>query len=144
MPVAAYHRWTYNRQNGRCSATLDEPSDTTGSTPVRNVVEFFNPRPIIGVFVDGLAGCDWQCPGTEDAESAELQDVNLLPSGHLVLTLLLRGADEPTEWIGLNGVLDATDGSMALELGGTRYLAFPPRERERVSALFLKLANRQY
>jgi len=27
--------------------------------------------------------------GTEDAESAELQDVNLLPSGHLVLTLLL-------------------------------------------------------
>lgn len=111
---------------------------------MRNVVEFFNPKPIVGVFVDRLDGCNWQCPAIDDAESAELQDVSLLPSGHLVLTLLLHGSDAPTEWIGLNGVLDALDGSMALALGGERYLAFPPRERERVSALFLKLANRQY
>lgn len=115
-----------------------------GSASVRNVVEFFNPRPIVGVFVERLEGCNWHCPATDAAESAELLDVNLLPSGHLVLVLRLSGADEPTEWVGLNGVLDATDGSMALELGAMRYLAFPPRERERVSALFLKLANRQY
>ncbi|PWV63260.1 hypothetical protein [Plasticicumulans acidivorans] len=112
---------------------------------MKSVIQFFNPKPLLGIFIELPGSGDWSCPefGTQTAGTVELVDVSLLPSGHLVLTLQAQDASVPSDWLGMHGVIDAADGSIALDLGDGRHLAFPARERERVSALFLRLANRQ-
>ncbi len=104
-----------------------------------DVIQFFDPSPLVGVFQSCSEGCSF--PAGPPSEPVELVDATLEASGELVLRLRVGEYAEARPWRGLLGVVEGEDGSMGLRLTPERCLVFPAGERDRVTALFMRLAN---
>ncbi|HXH02454.1 MAG TPA: hypothetical protein VNN09_03960 [Candidatus Competibacteraceae bacterium] len=110
-------------------------------------ITYFDPRPPRGLLLprtrstmDG--GLRYPEDVPDGVRRCELLEAELRPCGEIAI--LLGDGEARWERSGVSGVLEGEDGSLALVLDGDEILLFRPRDRERVSALFLKLASRQY
>lgn len=103
-------------------------------------VQFFDPRPPVGWLYDGSRPDQ----PLEDLPSVELLDATLPGSGRITLEIGFVGDAAAPRTVILKDVRECADGGLALHLDDGRRLVFATAQRERVTAIILKLANNYY
>ncbi len=106
-------------------------------------VRCFDPRPPRGVWGQADAPCSYPDPPPKE-DIAELLDAELRPSGAVMLHIRQPPATECAQYWELDAVVEGPAGDMGLRLVGGRMLVFAAQDRERVTAIVLKLANSHF
>lgn len=107
-------------------------------------VNFFDPRPPRGLWRPTADACRYPDPAPADGSYAELLDAELRACGQVMLQLRQGSDNDCARWSELDAVVNGPDGEIGLRLAGERLLVFAPPDRERVTAIVLKLANSHF
>jgi hypothetical protein len=102
-------------------------------------IAFFDPR--LGELRGVLRGGAWQNASPADVE-IELLEAELAPTGDVNLRVRFVTSDEIRRLRGLCATHEDSDGRLALELHGERFLVFDAPLQGRVRDVVLSLANR--
>lgn len=105
-----------------------------------DAIRFFDPRPPVGIVCPPQGAIRYPDPQPPDAVRAELLDAELRATGEIRMQLDYQGGDGPVEVV-LRDVTEGDDGCLALILEGGERLVFSLADRERASAVILKLST---
>lgn len=105
-----------------------------------DAIRFFDPRPPVGIVCSPHGTIRYPDPPPTDAARAELLDAELRATGEIRLQLVYRDDEAPVEVV-LRDVTEGDDGCLALILEGGERLVFALADRERASAVILKLST---
>lgn len=108
-----------------------------------DAIQFFDPRPPVGVLCDPAAAVRYPKSPPADAERVELLDAELRSSGQVALQLCYMPRNETVTMI-LRDVCEGTDGCLGFLLETGDLLVFASCDRERVTAVILKLSTGLY
>lgn len=103
-------------------------------------IRFFDPRPPVGIVCRPEELIRYPDPLPTDAVQAELLDAELHASGEIRVRLAYRDGSGNVDVV-LHDVGEGGDGCLALTLEGGERLIFAAADRERASAVILKLST---
>jgi hypothetical protein len=103
-------------------------------------IRFFDPRPPVGVVRRPDDVIRYPDPLPTDAVQAELLDAELRASGEIRMRLAYRDGSGRVDVV-LSDVGEGVDGCLALTLESGERLVFAATDRERASAVILKLST---